>query len=77
MESKTCYMKLLDDGRLVFTSCESVIFLPNLFNILRGRPLHEVVVYNVNSIFMEYLHRHLVGDLGASTLTRLLWKLRE
>lgn len=77
VESKRCYMRLLGEGKLVFTSCESVTLLPSYNYIFFGlrSSLYEVLVYKVNSASVDYLRKHLISSLEATTPAELVWKL--
>ncbi len=75
VESKICYMKLLENKSLVFTSCKPATFIA--FPTLSGRSLFDVIIYNINSSTIQYLRDHLINKLGALSSIELAWKLLE
>ena len=75
VESKVCYIELLDNESFAFTSCKSALFFPSL--TLSDSSMYDVVLYDINANDVDYLREHLISKLKASSTIELVWKLLE
>ncbi|MCD6301125.1 MAG: hypothetical protein J7L82_03540 [Staphylothermus sp.] len=75
VESKLCYIELIENDTLGFTTCDNAIYLPSIS--FYGDSMYDVIVYDVNTTVIEFLQNQLINELGATSYYDLVWKLLE